>query len=67
MGATIQDGDTREKRDRLESKIMNSIYFYFFLLFYLFSYLELKVEVCVTSYMTVTNCHMSHKNIEDFE
>jgi len=50
-----------------ESKIINSIYFHFFLLFYflfiLFSYLELRIGVCITLHITVTYYgHISQKN-----
>ena len=57
-----------------ESKMINFIYFYFFLLFYflfILFYFSLRVRVSVISHMTVTNCyiswshnHMSQKNIK---
>ena len=47
----------------LESQIIDLTNFiflsYFYFIFLLFSILELKVKVSMTSYITITNCHIS--------
>ncbi len=47
--------DIRIKDDKLYLFLLFLFLFYFIL----FSYLELRVGVCMTSYMTITNCHTS--------
>jgi len=72
LSATMQDGSIRERKAcrytlLSESKIVNSIYFYSFLIsifyfLFIFLFLDLRLEINMTLHMTITHlsyiCHI---------